>query len=188
MSMATSNGTADPTVPRWFACYTRSRHERQVRDRLARQAEDVFLPVVPLRRQWHDREKVVDFPMFPGYLFVRVPPLGLAVVYRVPGLVQVVSDAAGRPAAIPEDDIEAVRRFAEFLSSGRPVPELVPFEEGTPVKVTSGPLAGIRGVVVDDRSQGRVLVMIGVREIGQGMRILVDAKSLTSLEPSEQPR
>ena len=56
---------------RWYACRTRSRAEKQVERRLMGAGFDAYLPVLKRERQWADRKKRVDFPLFPGYVFAR---------------------------------------------------------------------------------------------------------------------
>ena len=62
-------GKSDP-VARWYACYTRSRHEKRVAERLRQRGHTVFLPLVERVRQWHDRKKRVPWPLFPSYVFL----------------------------------------------------------------------------------------------------------------------
>ena len=65
---------ADPLAPQWFAVWTRSRHEQVVRDQLERKHFDAFLPTIPRWSRWKDRKKKIDWPLFPGYCFVRFDP------------------------------------------------------------------------------------------------------------------
>ena len=61
----------------WFACYTRARHEKQVAIRLEQRSLESFCPVLPQERQWHDRVKLIEWPLFPSYEFVRCATTGL---------------------------------------------------------------------------------------------------------------
>jgi transcription antitermination factor NusG len=56
----------------WYAIQTRSRHEKMVACQLQNQSVVTFLPLVSQLRRWSDRQKLVEFPLFPGYAFVRV--------------------------------------------------------------------------------------------------------------------
>ncbi|MFM8535326.1 MAG: transcription termination/antitermination NusG family protein, partial [Acidimicrobiia bacterium] len=61
--------------PHWFAIWTRSRHEKIVRDQLAKKSNvDVFLPTIGKWSRWKDRKKKIDWPLFPGYVFARFVP------------------------------------------------------------------------------------------------------------------
>lgn len=167
----------------WYAGYTKSRHEKRVDTLLRERKVEAYLPVVPRERQWHDRTKVVEFPLFPGYLFIRSERPELPRILSTPGLVSIVG-INGRPAPISEDEIENVRRFANALaaSGGEGVDPAPLIDEGMPVRVVSGPFRGIRGIVVEHRGKARALIQIGVRAIRQGVKVEVDAGNLETID------
>ena len=166
----------------WYACYTRGRHEKRVDALLGERGIDSYLALVPRERQWHDRKKVVEFPLFPSYVFVRSQRQALSVVLSTPGIVSVVR-FNGRPVPVPDEEIENVRRFTEALArAGLDGPEPAPFvEEGQRVRVLSGSFEGVEGVVVERRGGDRVLLQVGVRTIRQGIKVELEARSLEVL-------
>lgn len=172
-------GVPEATVwrqPRWYACYTRARHEKQVERLLRQRGIESYLPMVPRLRQWKDRKKVVEFPLFPSYLFGHFPLTDLHEVLSTPGVATVVR-ANGEPVAIASEDVENVRRFAAALAAEDVDLEVRPFlAEGEWVEVREGAFAGVRGVVVERRNRRRVLV--GLEAIGQGLEIDVDTRLL----------
>lgn len=168
---------------RWYACYTRGRHEKRVAALLEERGFEVFLPLVPRERQWHDRTKVVEFPLFPSYVFGRFSLDALAEVLRVPGATTIVR-FNGEPAAIPDEEIANVRRFATALAETGVVPEpapMVELEAGEAVRVVSGPFRNVEGVVLERRSGGRALIQVGLRVIRQGLKVEVDVRCLEIL-------
>jgi transcription termination/antitermination protein NusG len=169
---------ARPTV-QWHACYTKARHEKQVERMLRERGISTFLPLVPRISQWRDRRKLVEWPLFPSYVFGRFDTTQTHEVLSIPGLTAVVS-AGGRPIPIPDEDLENVRRFARGLCSAGAAAERRPFfAEGVPVQVVAGPFKGVRGIVVEQRGRRRVL--IGLKAIGQALEIDIDARLLTSV-------
>src|SRR5438045_7375182 len=96
------------TQPQWFALWTRSRHEQVVRDQLERKHVDAFLPTITRWSRWKDRKKKIDWPLFPGYCFARFDPVDALAILKCTGVVNIVS-VEGRPAAIPEHEIESIR-------------------------------------------------------------------------------
>ncbi|CAN5677568.1 UpxY family transcription antiterminator [soil metagenome] len=155
--------------PRWFACYTRARHEKRVCRLLAERGFETYLPLVGRESQWKDRRKVVDWPMFPSYVFSRFSPLETHRVLDVPGVATLVK-VNGRPAPIPDEELENVRRFVDGLRAGGLKVERRPFlAEGDWVEVLDGPLQGVRGVVVKNRGSRRVI--IGLQVIGEGLEV-----------------
>ena len=163
---------------RWYAFHTRARHEKRVNLRLLDRGIAAFLPLVPRQRQWHDRRKIVEWPVFPSYVFART---NRQVMYRVldtPGVAGVVR-MQGKPAPIPDEEIENIQRFVAAFEKAGEVPEPQPLiEEGQRVRVVAGPFAGVEGRVVERRGGGRALVQVGVTAIGQGLRVDVTSSSL----------
>lgn len=141
-----------------------------------------YLPLIPKESRWKDRLKVVDWPMFPSYVFGRFALDDTGRVLSIPGVVSLVR-AAGRPVAIDDEDLANVRLFARGLHGGRvKVEHRSYFAEGEPVEILSGPFQGVRGEIVEDRGRRRVLV--GVKQIGQGTIVDVEAGTLRSLPAS----
>ena len=165
--------------PHWYACYTRARHEKQVEAVLRQRGFDSYLPLVSRMRQWKDRRKLVEFPLFPSYVFGRFTLRELHGVLTAPGVSTVVR-ANGHPTPIPERDIVNVKRFVEALAeSGLEADQRPFFAEGQWVKVLDGPFEGVEGVVIEQRGRKRVLV--GVEAIGQGLEIDIDSRLLRPL-------
>src|ERR1700730_122348 len=69
----------------WFAVWTRARHEGRVLDQLQRQDLEAFLPRVARWSRWKDRKKRVEWPLFPGYCFVRIDPMDTLPVLKCSG-------------------------------------------------------------------------------------------------------
>jgi transcription antitermination factor NusG len=164
--------------PHWYACYTRARHEKRVDEQLERRGFETYLPLLTQERQWSDRRKRVEFPMFPGYVFGRFKLEQLHDVLTVPGVATVIRHN-GVPSPIHDEELENVRRFVAALAETGQVPDRSPLEPGQPVRVTCGPFTGIQGVIVERRGRRRVLV--GLETIGQGMEIDIDGESLEPL-------
>jgi transcription antitermination factor NusG len=166
--------------PRWHACYTKARHEKRVEGLLGERGFDTYLPLIPRVSQWKDRKKVVEWPLFPSYVFARFVSDSVYGVVSIPGVVSVVR-SNGRPAVITDGELENVRRFVDALRSGPAVVEPRPFyAAGTWVEVIAGPFRGVRGVVEERR--GRARVLIGLKAIGQGLEVDIDVGLLREIE------
>jgi transcription termination/antitermination protein NusG len=168
-------------APHWFACHTRARHEKRVSEQLSRRGIETYLPLVLRERQWSDRLKRVEFPMFPGYVFGRFTLHELDRVVTVPGVARVIRHN-GVPSPIAEEELENVRRFVAALAETGEIAEPGPFEPGEGVRVMHGPFEGVEGVVVERRGRRRVLV--GLKTIGQGMEIDIDGHNLQPMRLS----
>lgn len=167
-----------PESAQWYACYTRARHEKAVERHLAGRGYETYLPLVERERQWKDRKKLVEFPLFPSYVFVRFPLGDVHEILTAPGVATIVR-VEGRPLPIADEELENVRRFVAALAATGAEPELRPMvEEGQRVRVTDGPFRGVEGVVVERRGRRRVLV--GLTAIRQGMEVDV---AVDTVEP-----
>jgi transcription termination/antitermination protein NusG len=166
--------------PHWYACYTRARHEKQVEAQLKQRGLDSYLPLVQQVRQWSDRKKAVQFPLFPSYVFGRFTLGEVHAVLTTPGVSTIVR-ANGYPTPIPIGDLENVRRFVAAIAELGLDPDPRPFlTEGQWVRVLEGPFEGVEGVVVERRGRKRVLV--GLAAIGQGMEIDIDTRLLKPIK------
>ena len=157
--------------PHWFAIWTRSRHEKLVRDQLAKKSDvDVFLPTIGKWSRWKDRKKKIDWPLFPGYVFARFVPDERVGILKVDGVVQIISNN-GMLSAIPDEEIESIRTLVDSELAYDPVPLI---KEGDMVKVTSGPLKGVVGRLIKKKGVAARLVL-SVDLIGQAVSVEVDA-------------
>ena len=157
--------------PQWFAIWTRSRHEKLVRDQLAQKSDvDVFLPTIGKWSRWKDRKKKIDWPLFPGYVFARFVADERVGILKVDGVVQIISNN-GMLSAIPDDEIDSIRTLVESELAYDPVPLI---KEGDMVKVTSGPLKGVVGRLITKKGvQARLVLSVDL--IGQAVSVEVDA-------------
>jgi len=142
----------------WLAFRTRSRHEKKVRDDLARRGIESFLPLYPRWSRWKDRTMRIEDPLFSGYCFGRLGPAQLVSALRVPGVVGVVS-TRGRPDAVPESEIHAIQRLMDSKLLYDPHPFLA---IGTEVEVVHGPLTGLRGTLLRKDRVARLVLSISL--------------------------
>lgn len=153
----------------WFAIWTRSRHEQVVREQIERKHLDAFLPTITRWSRWKDRKKKVDWPLFPGYCFARFKPDETLAILKCTGVVKIVS-FEGKPASIPEHEIDAIRLLLESELQFDPCPMI---HEGMMVEVTHGALKGVVGRLVRKGAHARLV--LSVELIGQGVSVEVDA-------------
>jgi transcription antitermination factor NusG len=160
----------------WYAVYCRSRHEKVVRDELTSKGIENLLPSFTETRRWADRHKaVVERPLFPGYLFARFcAPRERIAVLSVIGVSRIIG-FCGEIAAIPDEQVEAVRQLlASVLAfAAAPMPQI-----GNWVRVVRGPLAGVEGKLVRMKSQDRLVLAVDL--IAQAVSTEVD---LCDVEP-----
>jgi len=149
----------DTTHPeRWFALRVKPHRERVVAAAARHKGFEEFLPLFKCRRRWSDRLKVLELPLFPGYVFCRLSEEDRFGLLTIPGVVHLVSN--GRvPLPIDDGEISALQTAIRSEIPVEPWPFL---EVGERVKLSRGPLAGLEGFLVQVHDRQRVVVGLAV--------------------------
>jgi transcription antitermination factor NusG len=155
---ATSAYSAETRSANWYVLYTSSRHEKRVAAQLEQRHLEVFLPLYPSVRRWKDRRVELQLPLFPSYLFVHIPLQHRVEVLSVPGAVRFVA-FNGRPAAVAENDLLRLRSALTEGLRAHPHPYL---SIGRRVRVRSGPLTGMEGILVRKKDRFRFVLSIDI--------------------------
>jgi len=119
----------------------------------------------------------LDLPLFPGYVFIRIPRSERRSVLTVPGAVAVVGGTGGEPAPVPDATIDALQTgLRQRLAQPHP-----PMTAGQRARIRSGALAGFEGIVV--RSKNGFRVVLTLEHIMQSYAVEVDLNDLEPLTP-----
>jgi transcription antitermination factor NusG len=169
----------DNSVPRWYAAYTRSHHEKTTAEHLTQRSIEHFVPTYDSVRMWKDRKKRLELPLFPGYVFVRMLLDEKRSVLVVPGVVRLVG-FDNHPLAVPDDEIETLRSVVAHKLKIEPHPFLV---AGRRVRILRGALEGMQGILV--RRKGRLRMLLSIELIRRTAMIEVDAQDV---EPIPEAR
>lgn len=138
----------------WYAAYTKPNHEKKVAEQLHLRNIEQLLPLYSSMRQWKDRKVNLMRPLFPGYVFVRTSLRERVRVLEVPGIASLVG-FGNQPVCMPEEDIQFLRRCMNHKADVEPYPYP---SVGSRVRVKSGPLAGLNGVVVRFKNRTRLVL------------------------------
>lgn len=184
MQLAEENAgsEAKASAGMWHALYTRHQHEKVVAQALEGKGFNIFLPQYRTLRKWKDRKKEISLPLFPNYVFIQGGLDRQLQIVTTPGVHSLVS-WGGRPAEIPLKDIEAVRRIIESSLPVEPHPFL---KHGDLVRIKSGPLEGIEGILVR-RIRG-VRLVLSVDMLSRSAAVEVDGDIVERLTASPQAR
>jgi transcription antitermination factor NusG len=164
----------------WFALHTKLNRERHVAEMLRGKGYEEFVPSYRARRKWADRYKETDLPLFPGYVFCRFDPFRRLPILVTPGVVQVVGN--GRvPAPIDDSEIEAIRAAAS--SSGvEPWPYL---KVGERVRIESGPLTGLEGILQEVEKSCRIVISVSLLQ--RSVAVEVDRDRVRPIAATQHP-
>jgi transcription antitermination factor NusG len=168
-------------VRQWHVLYTRHQHEKPVARILSSKGHEVFLPLYASVRRWRDRTKELCLPLFPCYVFIHGGLDRQLQILSTPGVFSVVG-WAGRPATIPDLQIEAIRQMIESSLRIEPYPYL---RSGGRVRVRSGTLQGLEGVLVRKKNLFRLIISLEM--LGRSAAVEIDISCLERLGPSPIP-
>jgi transcription antitermination factor NusG len=164
----------------WFAVYTICRHEKRVARHLEQRQIEHFLPIYRTEHNWRDGSRVtLELPLFPGYVLVRIPTTERVSVLEVPGVISMIGSAS-HPAPLPDLEVEALRAGLD-PTRAEPHPLLT---VGQRVRVKTGALAGIEGIVV--RKKGGLRLVLTLDLLMQSIAIEVngdDVEPVDALSP-----
>lgn len=166
-----------PSTLNWYALYVKPRHEYVTQEALMQKGFDIFLPSVKRLRYWKDRKKLIDFPLFPGYLFVSTSanPEAYINVLRTRGAVSLLSTEAGYPTAVAPEEIYSLRLIIE---SGQGIDVYPHLKEGTFVRVKRGPLQGAEGII--KHKSGQCIFMVNINLLGRSIGVSIHAEDMYS--------
>jgi transcription antitermination factor NusG len=148
-------GSRNGELP-WFALQVRTRHETGVAGFLEAKGYKQFVPLYKARKRWSDRIKVTEAPLFPGYLFCRFDPQHRLPILKTPGVIQIVGYNR-IPTPIDEMEIDAIQTLIASGLQTQPWPFLA---VGERVRIESGALRGVDGIVVKMKENHRLVVSI----------------------------
>jgi transcription antitermination factor NusG len=165
----------------WFALQVRTRQEASVAQQLNGQGYERFLPLYKLRKRWSDRIKEVNAPLFPGYLFCRFNPQDRLPILKTPGVIQIVGFNNG-PAAVDEAEIRSIQTLVTAGVPHQPWPFLA---AGDRVRIESGPLLGLEGILIDVKRSHRLVLSVTLLQ--RSVAVEIDSALITAISPS-RPR
>jgi len=161
--------SANLLPPSWYAVTTRSQHERLVAKQLESQGITTLLPVIKEIHRWSDRRKIVEVPMFRGYLFVQccMSPVFRRAILFARGVGNFVT-MQGNPVPIPDLQIESIRKALTDEGNCFVHPFL---KIGQPVRVRGVALDGLEGILTSLHNDRCVVISIDAIQRSLAVRI-----------------
>ena len=162
---------------KWYPVYTNPRAEKKANELLIAKGIETYLPLQKTLKQWSDRKKIVEEPYIKSYLFVRITPAQHTEVLMTRGICRFLY-FSGKIASMPERQIADLKLL--FASEADMELTERTFQAGEAVRVSAGPLLGLRGELVTVLSQKKLLVRI--QHINRSVLVQVSAAFLDSME------
>ena len=142
----------------WFALQVVPKHEKSVDNILEYRGYNHFLPTYRVRRRWSDRIRLVEQPLFPGYVFCKSQSNLMEVIRASPGIIRIVA-FGGKPHPVPDREIEALQQIVRGKREYSAFPYL---STGQKVQVIAGPLTGIVGIITEFKNRDRLVISLDV--------------------------
>jgi transcription antitermination factor NusG len=167
----------------WFALQIRQGRDYIVPTLLTAKGYEILAPVYRCRRQWSDRIKEIDAPLFPGYVFCRFDPDSPCTVPVVttPGVLKILG-FGGKPEPLDETEIQSVRLAAQYGLSPRPCQYL---SMGSRIRIARGPLSGIEGILT--RTKNKELLVISVSMLQRSISVEIERSSIELVHLGLEP-
>lgn len=164
----------------WHALYVRSRAEKKVFEQLVESGYEAYLPLITRIKQWSDRKKKVEEPLFRSYVFVRNSERQYYYILGVYGVVKFVT-FEHKAVVVPDKQILAIKKYIDNPLDDEEELKNIDLKEGQLVRITNGPLQGQMGKLVSIKSKRRLLIQIDV--VGQSIPVSIPR---TKVEPVEE--
>lgn len=166
-------------TPLWYAVYTKPRWEKKVATLLTRKGVENYCPINKVMKQWHDRKKLVEEPLFTSYVFVCITPTEAAEVRKTNGVLNFVY-WLGKPAVIRQEEILSIKRFLGQYKEVTLEKTRIQVEDR--VQITQGPLLHHEGRVVEVH---RKTIKVQLPSLGYALIAQVDKDHVEVLHPFE---
>ncbi|HAN17187.1 MAG: hypothetical protein A2X13_06070 [Bacteroidetes bacterium GWC2_33_15] len=141
---------------KWYVFYTYPKFERKVHKLLQEESYESFLPLHWVVRQWSDRKKRLQVPLFPNYIFVKIEYNKIFEVIKTPKIINCVKFNK-TPAFLKQDEIDNI---IQIIDNRYPIEVCCNMKTGDSVIITEGLLAGMKGVLVEERGSSRFAVRV----------------------------
>ncbi len=129
----------------WMAIYTKPRSEKKIAERLRNQGFEVYCPLQTTMKQWSDRKKKVQIPIFPSYVFVHISEINRLEVLQDPSVMNFVY-YLGKPAIIRDEEIKLLKQFLDDEKMDSTI-TIHQFKKGDHVDIIAGPFQQQKGIV-----------------------------------------
>ena len=172
---------AEKTIMRWYAVYVKSRYEKKTSKLLEDRHIEVYLPLLNRLKQWSDRKKMVEEPLFKSYIFVRTDLKNYYDILNTPGIVRFIG-FEGRPAPVPDNQIVAVKQFVGEYDDTCDYDEFQNLSEGQMVEIVYGEMRGLIGRLVS--LQGKQRLIVDIESVGRSIPINISRSQVRSLQNS----
>ena len=150
---------------KWYALYTKPRWEKKIDTILIRKGIESWCPLQKIERQWSDRKKIIEDPLFKSYVFVRIDTTERSKVLMTDGVLNFVY-YLGKPAVIKNEEVDIIKKYLAEKDARISIISKEGFAEETKIIVNHGVFMGNEGTVIRG---GKKKVYVKLESLGQVM-------------------
>ncbi len=161
---------------KWYLLYTKPRSEKKVNVELELMGYETFLPLHKTLKQWSDRKKWVEVPLFNSYLFIKTNVSKHFNIVNTNGIVRFVNFEK-KPVIVQDFEINFIKKMLNSNLELEVVLDVL--QKGTEIEIIAGPMIGTKGYIVEYRSKKHV--MINIESIQQNVVLNVPINMLKAL-------
>ena len=140
----------------WYVVYTKPKWEKKVAEQLTKSGIECYCPLIIQERQWSDRKKKVEVPLFNSYVFVHLEESSRNSVFLSTGVVRYLF-WLGKPAIVREDEINVIKKWLNAPDASEF--SIESYKIGDSVKIESGPFSDQKAIVKEVTHSHYVLVL-----------------------------
>nr|WP_309755747.1 UpxY family transcription antiterminator [Flavobacterium sp.] len=140
----------------WYVVYTKPKWEKKVAEQLKNKGIACYCPLVTQVRQWSDRKKKVEVPLFNSYVFVQLPEAQRNMVFQSVGVVRYLF-WLGKPAIVRDEEIDTIQKWLDPAQANDV--SLHSFQVGDAIQLESGPFSSQKAIVQEVTNTHYLLVL-----------------------------
>jgi transcription antitermination factor NusG len=164
-------------VKKWYVVYTKPRWEKKIDSVLLRKGIESWCPLQKVERQWSDRKKIIEDPLFKSYVFVHIEDTEKTNVLMTEGVLNFVH-YLGKPAVIRDEEVATIKRYLSEKDASIYIISQEGFKEETKIRVNHGVFMGNEGTVLRG---GKKKVYVKLESLGQVMVVEFPAEFLSQI-------
>ena len=162
---------------KWYAVYTKPRWEKKIDARLLKKGIESWCPLQKVERQWTDRKKIIEDPLFKSYVFVRIDVKERSDVLMTDGVLNFVY-YLGKPAVIRDEEVNNIKMYLSEKDARISLISDEGFEQGEKIRINFGVFMDREGTVL---RSGKKKVYVQLQSLGQVMVVEFPAEYLSPI-------
>jgi transcription antitermination factor NusG len=140
----------------WYVVYTKPKWEKKVAEKLTQIGIECYCPLITQVKQWSDRKKKVEIPLFNSYVFIQIEDADRNSVFEVAGVVRYLF-WLGKPAVVRDEEINVIKN--SLKASNIADISVSQIQVGDKIKLETGAFSNQNAIVQEVSKTHYILVL-----------------------------